>query len=92
MHQILTRASRTKAMLALPRISLQPSVIASQFTAGLAPHTLIQQLNTKIGFVVLSLIAMIEVGAAEFSRSGTTILNTPPGLRIRQHSCRKGAT
>lgn len=48
------------------RMGLQASVIASQFTAGLTPHTLIQQLkHKKIGQVVLSLIAMIEVGAAE---------------------------
>ena len=67
MHQILTRAVTHEGDAGVAqRISLQPSVIASQFTAGLAPHTLIQQLqHHEIGFVVLSLIAMIEVGAAE---------------------------
>jgi hypothetical protein len=73
MHQIFARAVAHEgdaAGVAL-KISLQASVIASQFTAGLRPHTLIQQLqHHEIGFVVLSLIAMVKVCAAEILQIG----------------------
>jgi len=72
-HQIFTRAVAHEGDAAgvAIRISLQASVIATQFTAGLTPDTLIQQLDChEISFVVLSLIAMVKVCAAEILQIG----------------------
>jgi hypothetical protein len=73
MHQIFARAVAHEghAVGFAFGIYSQAFVEATQFTAGLAPNTLIQQLDHhEIGFVMLSLIAKMKIGAAEILQIG----------------------
>ena len=64
-YQCFTRAVAHKgypADVALG-ICFQALVIASQFSAGLPPHSLIEEFkHHEIGFNVLTLIAMVKIG------------------------------
>lgn len=95
MHQIFARAVAHEghaAGVAL-RINLQASVIAPQFSAGLTPHTLIQHLqHNEIGLVVLTLIAMVKISAAEVlqimhhqPQHAARLENAPAFLQERGH-------
>ena len=94
-HQVFTCAVAYEghAVCAGLRISFQALVVAAQFTAALTPHTLIQELqHHEIGLVVLSLIAMMKIGAAEILQIGhhqpqhaTGLENTPAVLQERGH-------
>lgn len=74
-------------------IYLQALVKRTQFSAGLASRTLIDEFkNHEIGFNVLSLIAMEKIGSAEVLQIGhqkpqqaTRLKNTPALLHAWRH-------
>ena len=73
MHQFFTSAFAHEGLAAFVSlgISLQSLVVATQFSAGLTPYTLIQQLqHHEIGLLVLTLVERVKIIAAEILQIG----------------------